>query len=92
MDLKGNKEILRSGLEDARDRELRRRALASGRKEGSKRFASPSFQRTGLSLASKKQGHKISVAAIDKVSAVYWCEIGSRKLNRRHEVWNLHLC
>ena len=65
----GNKEILRSGLEDARNRKLRGLALASSRKEGPKRFASTSFKKTGLSPANKKQERKISVAAIGKVSA-----------------------
>ena len=51
------------------DCELRGLALASGHKEGPKRFASPSFKRTGLSPASKKQERKISVAVIGKVSA-----------------------
>ena len=69
VDLKGNKEILWSRLEDAWDFELRRLALASSRKQGLKRFASPPFKRTGQSSASKKQERKISVAAIGKVSA-----------------------
>ena len=60
VDLMRNKEVLRSRLEDARDRELC--GAIGSHKQGSKRLASPSFKGTGVSPASKKQ-HRPLVSA-----------------------------